>query len=297
MGIETIFNGLEFTNFTILLILMNIVLIIIAIFFLIRLRRTKNKAERKAENDKQPKKEKTGELTGIADIKPEEFNLGRLGLNKDFLATPKPPETKPVIAGTADTNQALNISGIQQKIEPVVTEAAVEAKEVPASPVKQPELTEVTPEVTEIDELEDELPEEFTVFHVRKLEIPQPDEPPVISPEKTEEKASQMTLPEQEKTSPFEQQFEKAEEKKPVLDEPLIKTQENHEAKQEGSFNTNGIKLFGFEKAEKKPEEFAFSAPPELLTAPAPGKPIAMPESISATAEQAEKTSKRKSLF
>jgi hypothetical protein len=60
------------------LIVANLILIIIAVFLLIPLRiaNKKNKHE----------KEKQTELAGIADIKPEDFKLYRLDLNKEILA-------------------------------------------------------------------------------------------------------------------------------------------------------------------------------------------------------------------
>ncbi|VVB88367.1 Uncharacterised protein [uncultured archaeon] len=365
MGTETIFNGLDFTNFTILLILSNIVLIIIAVFFLIKLRRSQKKAEAKAENGKQPKKEKKGELAGIVDIKPEEFNLGRFDLKTDFLAPTKPLETNPsAVAGTAsDTNETYERPWMRLKNEAVVPEPAFEEKEAITQQVmKQPETAEVTQMVMEIDELEDELPEEFIVSHVRKLEIPQPEkeeqnlskEPPVTQPEikeapsgfeKVEEtKPEEVVAPDEpvinakEKEEPKPEEvfkepetginaaesieekttekrpafhepelkifgFEKAEEKKPVEatapNEPVINAQED-EGKPAELFKSPEIRLFGFEKVEKKPEEFGFSPSSELLTPPEPGKPIAMPESLSGETEakeQKEKRSKRKALF
>src|SRR3972149_10756824 len=77
MGIESI-AGVELTSPQILLgVAINLILIIIAVFLLIRLKRAKKKAE--------PKKGKESELAGIADIKPGEFNLERLDIKMDAL--------------------------------------------------------------------------------------------------------------------------------------------------------------------------------------------------------------------
>ncbi len=154
MGIETSLQGIDFTSPNTLLIIANIILITIAFFLLARLRRSRKKRETKEPGIHQ-KKEQKGELAGIAEIKPEEFNLERLDLKPDFLTGAKTAESIPIIGtGAAGTGVQVPIRPWLKPVEASVPDAAEkpgiempERKQVPE--VKAPEIKapEVEPPV------------------------------------------------------------------------------------------------------------------------------------------------------
>jgi hypothetical protein len=159
IGIDmNLIESMDITSSNNLLIIANIVLIICAIFLLVKVRKSIVKHEEEFEPGAYLKKEKETDLTGIADIKPEEFNPERFDLKKDFFTPATPPKTIPVEMGSTAMKAPATLS-----LDAVVNDAGI----------------------LETDELEfeDELPEEFALFQVDSPEIPQP----VKQEEKAEE--------------------------------------------------------------------------------------------------------------
>jgi len=149
-------ESMDITSQNNILIITNIVLIILAIFLLVKLRKSIVKNEEEFEPGAYLKKEKETDLTGIADIKPEEFNPERFDLKKDFFTPATPTKTIPVEMGSTAIKAPATLS-----LDAVVNDAGI----------------------LETDELEDELPEEFILSQVDNTEIPQP----VKQEEKAEE--------------------------------------------------------------------------------------------------------------
>ncbi len=168
-------ENLDITSTNNLLIIANIVLIILAIFLLVKLRKSIVKHEKEFEPGAYPKKEHETDLTGIADIKPEEFNPERFDLNKNFLTTATTPKSIPVEIGSKSMQASDALS-----LDAAASDAGILGT----------------------DELEDELLEEFDLSKVDSPEIPQPvkqeektkdefvvtPEPKITVPEKEEEK-------------------------------------------------------------------------------------------------------------
>ena len=147
MGISI--AGFDLTSQENLLILANLVLIIIAVFLLIRLRIANKKNE--------PEKEKKTELAGIADIKPGDFKLDRLDLNKEILQQEKPGiiEDTEELPENPDT---ISINGryvTPERNELELEDDAPEETNVTAEPIT---LIEETSEILEIEANELENP-------------------------------------------------------------------------------------------------------------------------------------------
>lgn len=213
MGIETY---MEFTPNN-LLILANIILIFIAFLLLIGLRKSKKKPETSVAI--QPKKEKISELSGISDIKPEEFKSQKFDLKKDVLSAPTPPETvsRQGIESLSTAMKAL-VEPLLKPEDVEVTKAEGEISEVHDNSMLKhtDKLEEVESKVLEIDEfeLEDELPEMFE--SPSELEIPppvkeeekiaeKPVEAPSITPEpEVKPHVKEKEIPPQELTLPLE---------------------------------------------------------------------------------------------
>jgi hypothetical protein len=148
MGITTV--GFDLTSEN-LLIIANIILIIIAVFILMRLRIANKKNK--------PEKEKKTELSGIADIKPEDFKMDRLDLNKEILQQEK-SDIKPFDAGLESEIQPLAIS-VTNDVKPGTIEDTDELVENPeAMPING---QSVTPEINQL-KLEDDSLEETIVI-------------------------------------------------------------------------------------------------------------------------------------
>ncbi len=214
MGIETLIGELISPNN--LLILANIILIFIAFLLLIGLRKSRKKPETSVKPDIQPKKEKESELSGIADIKPEEFIAEKFEQKKDVLAAATPPESAPRqgIESFSTAMKAL-VEPLMKPEDAKVPEAAVEARKVPEkSAFIEPEkYEEPGPEVMEIDEfeLEDELPEIFEAPSELEIPLPvkeedKPAEKPDVSPPEPEVKppVKEEEIPPEEFTLPLE---------------------------------------------------------------------------------------------
>jgi hypothetical protein len=111
-----------------LLIVGNLVLIIIAVLLLIRLRIAdkKNKTE----------KEKQSELAGIVDIKPEDFNMDRLDLNKEILQQEK-SDVKP--PGTIDVQSVTpEINGLKLEDDPPEETIVIQSEDITSGIETQP---------------------------------------------------------------------------------------------------------------------------------------------------------------
>jgi hypothetical protein len=132
-----------------LLIITNIVLIVLAVFLLIKLRKSIVKPEEEFEHGAYLKKESETDFTGIADIKPEEFNPERFDLKKDFFTLATTPKTTPMEMGSSAIQAPATLS--------------LDAMGNDAGLLKTDEL-----------ELEDELLEEFTLSQIESPEIPKP---------------------------------------------------------------------------------------------------------------------------
>lgn len=96
---------LDITSTNILLIIANIVLIILAVFLLFKLKKSNVKPEEEFEHGAYLKKESETDLTGIADIKPEEFNPERFDIKKDFFTLAATSKTTPVEMGSPEIPQ------------------------------------------------------------------------------------------------------------------------------------------------------------------------------------------------
>ncbi|MBU4075743.1 MAG: hypothetical protein KKI06_03385 [Euryarchaeota archaeon] len=270
MGIETYIEGIDFASPNNLLIIANVILIIIAFFLLIRLRISKKKREAKAEPEIQPKKETKGELAGIAEIKPEDFRPERFDIKSDFFAPAKPSIEVPITATetVGATSEAQEKPWMRPE-EEQVPEPTEETREVPEA------------EAPESDELEDELPEEFVVPRIRKLNIPtlvaekeKLEEKPAVSPEpelaptEIEEKAlEEVTLPLELGMTTSDKEEEKPEEEVTLplkLDITMLETEEKKEELKEEAVTIPQepeitappeLNLFTLEMDEKKPED------------------------------------------
>lgn len=285
---------LDITSTNTLLIIANIVLIILAVFLLVKLRKSIDKHEEKFEPGDYLKKENETDLTGIADIKPEEFNPERFDLKKDFFTLATTPKTTPMEMGNSAIQAPATLS--------------LDAAGTDAGLLKTDEL-----------ELEDELLEEFDLSQVDSPEIPQPvkqeekheeefvvpPEPEITVPETEEEKPIEKFIapPEPEIMVP-ETEEEMPEEEFVVPLEPKITVPEKvEEIPKEKISAPPELKLFSLDDM-KKPEEI--SAPPELklFTLDETKKPEKISASVpielltpEKTGEQKEKKAKRKSLF
>ncbi len=155
MGINSIV-AVNLTSLEILLGTANLLLILIAVFLLIRIKRLEKKDEQK---------EKRSELTGIADIKPEEFKLERFEINKNILQHEKNGAEQPV-SGLPEINQAEILLMDSLKLEddlpeePQIMTMGIEEPEVkqPEAPVI-PEFSIPTTEVHEKADVENRQPE------------------------------------------------------------------------------------------------------------------------------------------
>ena len=262
---------LDITSTNILLIIANIVLIILAIFLLFKIRKSIAKHEDEFEPGPFPNKENETDLTGIADIKPEEFNPERFDLNKDFFTPATSPKTIPMEIGSSPIQAPATSS-----MDTVVNDADI---------LKTDEL-----------ELEDEL-EEFAVHS--EPEIPAPDkneetaEEEFIVPSEPEITVPAITPPEMEE---YKQNEEMPEEMFEVPSEPEIPAPD----KEEEFIITPEINIIPPIKEDVKTTE-KLAAPPELKLFTLTEKPATLTEGLSgetSTQEQKEKkASKRKSLF
>jgi len=203
-----------------------------AVFLLVKLRKSIAKPEEEFEHGAYLKKESETDLTGIADIKPEEFNPERFDLKKDFFTLATTPKTTPMEMGSSAAPATLSLDAVGND----------------AGLIKTDEL-----------ELEDELLEEFDLSQVDSPEIPQP----VKQEEKPEEEfvvplEPKITIPE-------------TEEEKPKVDfvvppEPEITVPEKVEEKPDVDFVVPlEFKLFSLDE-KKKPEKISAPAPIELST-------------------------------
>ncbi len=268
-------ESLDITSTNILLIIANIVLIILAIFLLFKLRKSIAKHEDEFEPGPFPNKENETDLTGIADIKPEEFNPERFDLNKDFFAPATTPKTIPIEMRSSPIQAPVTLS-----MDSLVNDAGM---------LKTDEL-----------ELEDELLEEFE--SPSDVEIPAHDkeeekaEEEFRVPHEPEITVPAITVPEMEEDKQNEEMPEEIFAVPEINIEPIkenVKIAEKLAAPPEH-------KLFKLDE-KKKPEEISAPASTELLTQGKAEIPATLTEGQSGEASMQEqkvtKASKRKSLF
>ena len=238
-------ESLDITSTNNLLIIINIVLIILAILLLVKLRKSIGKHEEDFEHGTNLKKENETDFTGIADIKPEEFNPGRFDLNKDFfMATTL--KTAPIEKGNSAMQAPVTFSS-----DTVNTYADL-------------------PGTDEL-ELEDELPEEFSLSQVENIEIPQP----VKQEDKAKERlavSSELNIMEPVKIDSI------------VPPEPEKTLPKTEEVKPEEKFEVTELEIPAIEiEGDKAEEEFVVPAEPLI---PVPVKVEEKPmEKISALPE------------
>ena len=272
-------ESLDITSTNILLIIANIVLIILAIFLLFKLRKSIAKHDEEFEPGPFTNKENETDLTGIADIKPEEFNPERFDLNKDFFTPATTPKTismeirsTPIQApSTLSMDAVVNDAGIlktddlelEDKLEDELEEFAVPSE----------------PEIPAHDKEEDTAEEEFMV----------PPEPEITVPA--------ITVPEMEEDKDKD---EKPEEKVSVPSEPEIPAHDKEEDSAEEDFIVPEINIIPPVKEDVKTTE-KLAAPPEIKLFTLAEKHATLTEGQSGEASMQEqkekKSSKRKSLF
>ena len=293
---------LDITSTNILLIFANIVLIILAIFLLFKIRKSIAKREDEFEPGPYLNKENETDFSGIADIKPEEFNPERFDLNKDFFTLAITPKTIPMEMRSSPIQEPATLS-----MDEVVNDVGI---------LK-------TDELDLEDELEDELPEE--------LAAPSDLEIPVLDKEEETAEEEFMVPPEPEITVPAmtvdeteedNQKEEKSEEMFAVPSEPEISAPDKEEETTEEEFKVPEIniiqpikedvktaeklaappehKLFTLDE-KKRPEEISAPASTELLTQGKTEIPSTLKEGLSGETsireQKVTKASKRKSLF
>ncbi|MDD5615761.1 MAG: hypothetical protein PHH85_06115, partial [Candidatus Methanoperedens sp.] len=222
-------ENLDITSTNNLLIIANIVLIILAIFLLVKLRKSIVKHEKEFEPDAYPKKENETDLTGIANIKPEEFNPERFDLNKNFLTTATTPKSIPVEMGSNSMQapDALSLGAVANDAGILGT-----------------------------DELEDELLEEFDLSKVDSPEIPQP----VKQEEKTKEESA---IPPEPKITVPEKEEKKTKVEFAVPLEPEITIPETKEEIRKVEFVVTPEPKITIPEKEEKKTKVEFAVPPE----------------------------------
>ena len=268
-------ESLDITSTNILLIIANIVLIILAIFLLFKLRKSIAKHDEEFEPGPFTNKENETDLTGIADIKPEEFNPERFDINKDFFTPVTTPKTismeirsTPIQApSTLSMDAVVNDAGIL-KTDDLELEDELEEFAVPSEP-----------EIPAHDKEEDTAEEEFMV----------PPEPEITVPA--------ITVPEMEEDKDKD---EKPEEKVSVPSEPEIPAHDKEEDSAEEDFIVPEINIIPPVKEDVKTTE-KLAAPPEIKLFTLAEKHATLTEGQSGEASMQEqkekKSSKRKSLF
>lgn len=276
----SLIESLDITSTNILLIIANIVLIVLAVFLLVKLRKSIAKPEEEFEHGAYLKKESETDFTGIADIKQEEFNPERFDLKKDFFTLTTTPKTTPMEMGRSASPATPSLDAVGNDAELLKTDeleledelieeftlSQIESPEIP-QPVKQEEKVEEKPKEEFVVPPEHEIAVPDKVEEKPKVDFVVPLEPEIAVPEKAEEKPEEK--PEEEFIVPLE----------PEIAVPATveeKPKENISAPPE-------FKLFSLDE-KKKPEEISAPAPIELLP----------PEQ---TGEQKDKKAKRKSLF
>ncbi len=156
------------SSLEIIMLIANIVLIIIAVFLFIRLRKIEKKPE--------PEIKQQTELSGIRDITPMEFNRERFGIGEREI--PKPEKT--MEAGEEEKIEASTIADLKLEDELPEIEEAPRKKRVAAKKEEKKAPEEAVAEKPEVPPEKIEIPE--------KIEFKFEEKEPEKEEEKTEKK-------------------------------------------------------------------------------------------------------------